>query len=231
MKTALFAIAAIGVVLGVPAAANATVTTLDFAGNICGVNGTSACGNGTRIGQNYGDSVGVDVGHAAYTLAGVLSDPFVKHWNANYGDLINVAWGGSNSTNFYAEFTFTPLAGYEARLLDFEAGCYLNRVSCRMMNYRVLAGGTTVASGAGISTQHPGHANIALNTAWSSTGYTLQWGPDSYDVGLDNIRFEWRPIGGGNGAVPEPASWAMMIMGFGLVGSAARRRQRRVAPL
>ncbi|MGH6998130.1 MAG: PEPxxWA-CTERM sorting domain-containing protein, partial [Phenylobacterium sp.] len=25
-------------------------------------------------------------------------------------------------------------------------------------------------------------------------------------------------------AVPEPATWAMMIMGFGLVGSAVRRR-------
>jgi hypothetical protein len=27
------------------------------------------------------------------------------------------------------------------------------------------------------------------------------------------------------GAVPEPATWAMMIMGFGLVGGAMRRRQ------
>jgi hypothetical protein len=30
--------------------------------------------------------------------------------------------------------------------------------------------------------------------------------------------------GVGNGAVPEPATWAMMILGFGLVGAAARRR-------
>ncbi len=27
-------------------------------------------------------------------------------------------------------------------------------------------------------------------------------------------------------AVPEPATWAMMIAGFGLAGSALRRRQR-----
>ena len=37
--------------------------------------------------------------------------------------------------------------------------------------------------------------------------------------------------GGGNiglaGAVPEPATWAMLIAGFGLVGAAARRRRRR----
>jgi hypothetical protein len=30
-------------------------------------------------------------------------------------------------------------------------------------------------------------------------------------------------------AVPEPASWAMLIAGFGLVGAAARRRRRLVA--
>ena len=30
---------------------------------------------------------------------------------------------------------------------------------------------------------------------------------------------------GVSGAVPEPATWAMMIVGFGLIGAAARRRQ------
>lgn len=31
--------------------------------------------------------------------------------------------------------------------------------------------------------------------------------------------------GGGIGVIPEPATWAMMIAGFGLVGAAARRRR------
>jgi hypothetical protein len=35
--------------------------------------------------------------------------------------------------------------------------------------------------------------------------------------GIDDISY--------NGVVPEPATWAMMIMGFGLVGFAARRRR------
>lgn len=34
------------------------------------------------------------------------------------------------------------------------------------------------------------------------------------------------PVPGG--VIPEPATWAMMIMGFGLVGSMARRRNRSV---
>ncbi|MCU0892685.1 MAG: PEPxxWA-CTERM sorting domain-containing protein [Sandarakinorhabdus sp.] len=33
---------------------------------------------------------------------------------------------------------------------------------------------------------------------------------------------------GNAGAVPEPASWAMLIAGFGLVGATARRRRRTV---
>jgi hypothetical protein len=30
------------------------------------------------------------------------------------------------------------------------------------------------------------------------------------------------------GAVPEPATWAMMIAGFGLIGVAARRQRRAI---
>ena len=33
----------------------------------------------------------------------------------------------------------------------------------------------------------------------------------------------------GTGAIPEPASWAMLIAGFGLVGAAARRQRRAAA--
>jgi hypothetical protein len=40
-------------------------------------------------------------------------------------------------------------------------------------------------------------------------------------VGFDNFEF-----GELAAAVPEPASWAMMIAGFGLAGAAARRRDR-----
>ncbi len=34
--------------------------------------------------------------------------------------------------------------------------------------------------------------------------------------------------GGSGSAVPEPASWAMLILGFGFVGTAARRRNRSI---
>ena len=34
---------------------------------------------------------------------------------------------------------------------------------------------------------------------------------------------------GAAGAVPEPATWGMMLLGFGIVGATVRRRQRRLA--
>jgi hypothetical protein len=47
---------------------------------------------------------------------------------------------------------------------------------------------------------------------------------DGAGVTYDNFRF----TAGDGGGVPEPATWAMMIAGFGLVGAASRRRTRTV---
>ena len=44
------------------------------------------------------------------------------------------------------------------------------------------------------------------------------WGPNVF----------FGSAGGFTGGVPEPASWAMMLGGFGLVGSAMRRRKTAV---
>lgn len=49
------------------------------------------------------------------------------------------------------------------------------------------------------------------------TSGAAQFGWDDVTIGI-----------GGTGAIPEPATWAMLIMGFGLVGSALRRRDRVV---
>ncbi len=66
-------------------------------------------------------------------------------------------------------------------------------------------------------------------TTYSHAGYLL--GPGDYTVtGIALLS----PTGGGGafiqlaGAVPEPATWGLMIAGFGLVGVAARRRRTTV---
>jgi hypothetical protein len=51
--------------------------------------------------------------------------------------------------------------------------------------------------------------------------------PNGYQgYAFDDLHFRF---GGAPAAVPEPASWAMMIAGFGFTGAAMRRRRRRIA--
>ena len=80
-----------------------------------------------------------------------------------------------------------------------------------------------------ISTNTPLHNALAINSAYFADGIILRWGPNGYDVGLDNIRFDVRAIDSGS-AVPEPATWAMMIAGFGLAGAGLRRRRASLIP-
>ena len=49
------------------------------------------------------------------------------------------------------------------------------------------------------------------------------------DNGNDNVGIIIDNVSLAVGAVPEPASWAMMIAGFGLLGSAVRRRRTGLA--
>lgn len=72
------------------------------------------------------------------------------------------------------------------------------------------------------------------NGSWfdSATNRRLSIAFDrSDDVGAlrfksSGVAFEFDTLAGTIAGVPEPASWALMIGGFGLVGGAMRRRQR-----
>ena len=57
--------------------------------------------------------------------------------------------------------------------------------------------------------------------------YSVQFGPSSASgdaFAIDDLRSI-----AGTGAVPEPASWAMFIVGFGVVGHSLRRRSAKVS--
>jgi len=56
--------------------------------------------------------------------------------------------------------------------------------------------------------------------AFDAMGYNL-----NFNV-LDNLGFTYNTAQIYAAAVPEPASWAMMVAGFGIVGGAMRRRKR-----
>ena len=65
---------------------------------------------------------------------------------------------------------------------------------------------------------------IKLTTAASSGSWSTEdlcAGKNCNQPSLSHLQF----FGSEGGVVPEPATWAMMIAGFGLVGSAMRRRR------
>ena len=76
-------------------------------------------------------------------------------------------------------------------------------------------------------------ANAGAHVLGFSTGAGSGWNGGTFAGAVDNFSFAF----GGNSqtynfevaAVPEPATWAMMITGFGLAGAALRRRRSATA--
>jgi hypothetical protein len=58
----------------------------------------------------------------------------------------------------------------------------------------------------------------------AASGYIFDYGHNVLPLGSDYYSESW-VVRGAQGAVPEPATWAMMIAGFGAVGFAMRRRR------
>ena len=72
--------------------------------------------------------------------------------------------------------------------------------------------------------RHFGPHRVDLSGYAGLTQVILDGRADEEGLLYDNFQFDVAGGGGGGGAVPEPASWAMMIAGFGLIGAAMRRR-------
>jgi hypothetical protein len=62
----------------------------------------------------------------------------------------------------------------------------------------------------------------AVGVNFAGTAYSIDFGGTANQTAYDNITFGSATPGG---AVPEPGTWAMMLMGFGAIGFAMRRRR------
>ncbi len=88
---------------------------------------------------------------------------------------------------------------------------------------------SNVGTGSVLATRPGGIAAIVGGSAGS--GYVVANGidwADSFNASQANGQVLLNSIVGGNaGAVPEPATWAMMIGGFGAIGGTMRYRRRK----
>lgn len=64
----------------------------------------------------------------------------------------------------------------------------------------------------------------ATGASATITFSTVGLNANGYDVGLDNVSLS--AISGG---VPEPATWAMMLVGFGGLGAVLRSAKRKLS--
>jgi hypothetical protein len=98
----------------------------------------------------------------------------------------------------------------------------------------------TIRDGNGVVAQSPLFNHTAGNRVWSQKSWSAALGPGAYtlalrgigagnawDVQIDDVVLT--QVGGAVGGVPEPASWAMLIAGFGLTGAAMRRKRAILA--
>ncbi|MEW5684002.1 MAG: PEPxxWA-CTERM sorting domain-containing protein [Pseudomonadota bacterium] len=210
---ALFSVAA--------STASAATEVLDFTAAAC----VSGCGNGAAIEQSFGDSAFVDVSYRSVdSRTNAVIEPFLRYWSTDVGDLEGVAYGGFGGPFSLSEITIAARDGFELSLESLDVATYLGRHATATFTVTDLDGRTILAPTT-ISTNVPSHNTLSLAGVYAR-GVVIRW-TDSYDNGVDNIRFDVRPAI--TAAVPEPTTWAMMILGCGVVGTTMRRR-RAAAP-
>lgn len=92
--------------------------------------------------------------------------------------------------------------------------------------------GTASSGGTFTVTSGDGHVTEIVGL----TGKTIELllDGDTYQYGADNLLITTSPLGspppfGGATPVPEPASWALMLAGFGLAGLRLNQKHNRSA--
>lgn len=209
MKTIL----AIAAMVVSPMAAQAATYTLDFSDPMA-VCGNATCASNTPLLQSYGDVAGiVDVSYDSDISVAGLTPMYL--WETGYDVLTNVIYGASGATS---AITLTPAAGYRIELLGFDIAPYLQRVRDTRIQIEDFAQGVMFDTGV-FTVPTSGVTHIDTSGAFTTTsGMRLLFGPDAYDVGIDNIQFSVVPA-----PVPLPAS-ALLLMGA-IAGFGALRRR------
>jgi hypothetical protein len=216
--TKFFGLAGLAITAALGLAASAQADVLTFDGNIC--SGGGACSNGTLVDQSYGDIAGqLDV-QWDWDIASNIGSQNFRFWVDSYSDLTNVGWANSGATG---EIFLAPLSGFQVTLNSFDLGAW--PLTNRNTQVTILGGNRDLLYSSGAITVLGSLRSTFTPNLTRADGIRIQFGPDAYNVGIDNVSFDVSSTG----AIPEPATWAMMILGFGAAGSMIRRRRTALA--
>jgi len=196
-------------------AVSAHCAVLSFDGDIC-AGPTGACEDAFGVLQTYGDQPGVlDVVYDRDILVQGLA-PLV-FWSSQYSGLSNVAFGTGLGLRGTAEIFLRPSTGYAVTLHGFSLGAWRN--ANRASQYAVLGGDGTPLFQSGPITVLGSTPTQAAFDLTRSDGIRIQWGPDGYNVAIDNIDFSMLRVG----PIPETSTWALLALGLAVVARKARR--------
>ena len=139
-----------------------------------------------------------------------------------------VAQGGAHSGSHAAVFGPVGSSGSITQMLNTVVGQTYNisvwaANGSNTFNFRSLTFGGVVL---GSLTNSPAFAytkfTFSAIATTAQTDLTLTFRNDPAYWHIDDVSVQGAA---GTAAVPEPATWGMMLLGFGLVGAAARRRR------
>jgi hypothetical protein len=211
--------------------AQAAVVSLDFEGIAAYPNGNNVFvqnyyNGGTASNGNSGTNFGVSFGGNALLICLNSTDTFCS----------NTSRGGLAPTSAQGALFF--LSGSET-FLNVAAGFttgfsfnYASSVTGAVQVYDGLNGTGNLLQTVNLSPNITGCSAYgagfcpfgAAGVSFTGTARSISFGGVANQIVFDDITFGSSTPGPGP-AVPEPASWAMMIAGFGLTGAAMRRRR------
>jgi hypothetical protein len=165
----------------------------------------------TADGWTAGSGAGIELQNnvAGSSFTGAADDVFVELDSHNNSSMYRTI---ADAGDYSLSFLYSPRPGVSAE--SNPISIYLNDVLLSPIGTFTGAGGSNTSWSAYTVNFSTG-ANTVLKFAAEGTN-------DSLGGYVDNIKLE-------TGAVPEPATWAMMIMGFASIGAALRRRRPAVA--
>ncbi len=202
------------------APASAAVVTLDFegVGDFNSVGNYYNGGGGTNYGVSFSEDtlalVDSDAGGSG-NFANEPSANTIMFFTNSSNAILNYAAGFTTGFSFwYTSSTSASVTVWDG--LD-GTGNLLGTINLAAQNTQNCTGDPT---GSFCNWTNAG-------VAFGGTAKSINFGGTANQTGYDNITFGSDRATGG--AVPEPATWAMMIGGFGMVGGAMRYRRRKTS--
>ncbi|MDO6413158.1 PEPxxWA-CTERM sorting domain-containing protein [Sphingomonas sp. BIUV-7] len=201
----------LALVAGIAAAPASAVTILQFGGSGGTVTATNPTATSTAI--NTTDlAVGVTL------LQNGSAQPAYFSLSALSSGLASSGFGQVGQ-NFSGTFTINTGLGLSGT----------NLLSGSFNNIAMLWGNTTTAQLSSGSTASFAFTSAVITSLASPLGLSLSFSDVTPDLHIENgtlAGFRASVSGTFSGSpVPEPASWAMMVGGFGLLGATMRRRR------